>query len=168
MNGKIRILTLVSLGVLGLAACEERRTTSDDNRSTVSREEPKPVTPTTPSEPATPKSESEKNIDNAPAGGIGGGPAAAEREKARDRLAGVRCDHYKQCGDVAKGKKYDTMDSCLTREKADIDKDWKVDDCPRVDTPRLDTCITALQAKKCGGLSSSPSECDTSKVCIKP
>lgn len=101
----------------------------------------------------------------------GGGPVATngEREKARDRLATARCDHYKQCGDIAKDKKYDTIDSCLTREKAAIDKDWSLDDCPRIDTPRLEACLSAVTAKKCDGLfSTSPSECADSKVCIKP
>ena len=102
--------------------------------------------------------------------GTGGGPAVAgSREWARDKMAKIRCDHYTTCGDVATGKKYDTMDSCVTRERASLDKDWELKDCAKIDEPRLDACIAAVKAKKCDTLfNTTPSECAESKVCIKP
>jgi hypothetical protein len=100
--------------------------------------------------------------------GTGGGPAVAgTREWARDKMASVRCEHYMSCGDIAKDKKYDSMDSCVTRERASLDKDWDLGDCPKIDQPRLDACVAAVKAKKCDALfNTTPSECAESKVCI--
>ncbi|MGZ3451946.1 MAG: DUF6184 family natural product biosynthesis lipoprotein [Polyangiales bacterium] len=138
---------------LSLVACERRENTNAMRDQT----------------PGTPTPVEEKKAEDL---GKGGGPmapmgAATERTQARDRLANARCEHYKSCGDIAKGKKFDTVESCVTREKADLDKDWKMADCPKVDTPRLDACIAAVNAEKCGLFSSTPSECKESKVCIK-
>lgn len=129
--------------VLSLVACERRETRVETH-----------------DEPAVTKKDEPK----------GGGPVATsgERERARDRLAAARCDHYKTCGDIANDKKYDTYDSCVTREKASIDKDWSVDDCANIDNDRLAACLSAISGKKCDALfESSPSECAESKVCIK-
>ncbi|MEO7094759.1 MAG: DUF6184 family natural product biosynthesis lipoprotein [Polyangiales bacterium] len=100
----------------------------------------------------------------------GGGPAVAgSREWAREKMAKIRCEHYTACGDIAMGKKYDTLDSCVTRERADLDKDWALKDCAKIDEPRLDACIAAVKANKCGGIfNTAPSDCAESKICIKP
>jgi len=114
--------------------------------------------------------EAKNDLKNDVPKATGGGPAVAgTREWARDRMAQVRCDHYMSCGDIAKDKKYDSMDSCVTRERASLDKDWDLGDCPKVDQPRLDACIAAVKAKKCDAIfNTTPSECADSKVCIKP
>jgi hypothetical protein len=155
-------LVLFAVAGLSLVACERR-----DNGTTTMHDD-------TPYRSNVDKKTSDidkKTNDDLDSLGKGGGPIIGtdgERIKARDRLASARCEHYKSCGNVAVGKKYDTIESCVTREKADLDKDWKLEDCPRVDTPRLDACITAVNAQKCDALfSSTPSECAESKVCIK-
>lgn len=148
----IHISSVALLSTVALFACERRET---------ARREEAPVT-------VAPKAPEESKP--AEPGPVGGGPATmgGERERARDRLAGARCDHYKSCGDIAADKKYDTYDSCLTREKADIDKDWKVEDCSNIDNDRLSACVSAVSGKKCDVLfETSPSECAESKVCIK-
>lgn len=153
----IKISSVAVLSTVALFACERREVHTE----TVRRDEPV-VTKSTEPLPA-PKTTEEQ-------GPMGGGPGTmhSEREHARDRLAAARCDHYKTCGDIAKDKKYDTLDSCLTREKADIDKDWKVDDCSNIDNDRLSACLAAVTGKKCDMLfHTSPSECAESKVCIK-
>ena len=153
MNTKYVALLALSAVALGGLGCERR-----DDRVVVERRDESPVV----------VKKNDPNFDLSPKGG---GPVASngEREKARDRLAAARCDHYKRCGDVASGKKYDSYDSCVTQQRASVDKDWSVDDCPRIDTPRLDACLQAMTAKKCDSLlGGMPSECAESKVCIKP
>jgi hypothetical protein len=147
-------LVVFAVAGLSLVACDRR----DDHTTSMRDDSPY-------------KSNIDKKTnDDLESLGKGGGPIGTdgERTKARDRLASARCEHFKSCGNVAMGKKYDTIDSCVTREKADLDKDWSLDDCPRIDGPRLDACIAAVNAQKCDALfSSSPSECAESKVCIK-
>lgn len=149
----IHMASFAAVALLSLPACDRSDTRRDEQI-------------------VTPKSDealAPKHIEKKEPGSVGGGPATVgERERARDRLAAARCDHYKTCGDVAKDKKYDSYDSCLVREKADIDKDWKVDDCAQIDDDRFNVCVTAVSGKKCDALfKSSPSECAESKVCMK-
>lgn len=144
---------LLALSAVAIVGCERR-----DDRVVGERRDEAPVV----------VKKNDPTFDLTPKGG---GPIASngEREKARDRLAAAHCDHLKRCGDVASGKKYDSYDSCITQQRASVDKDWSVDDCTRIDTPRLDACLQAMTAKKCGSLlGGTPSECAESKVCIKP
>jgi hypothetical protein len=173
----LALVAASSLAALAFGGCDR-----NDRPATENKAVQKPVTAETTAEKKAEKKaeeigekvekksdEAKPEIKNEPKG-MGGGPAVAgTREWARDRTAQVRCDHYMACGDIAKDKKYDTMDSCLTRERASLDKDWTVGDCPKIDTPRLEACITAVKAKKCDTLfNTTPSECAESKVCIKP
>ncbi|GAC1582953.1 MAG: hypothetical protein NVS3B20_13400 [Polyangiales bacterium] len=173
-------ITTVALGALALAGCDEKRTdtttsttpaspTYENKAPTVgegARNEAREAKNEAKGDLNTLGHTAERNIEPT---AKGGGPMFQEgsREWARDKMAHVRCDHYKGCGDIAKSKKYDTYESCVTRENADLDKDWKLDDCARIDTPRLDACMAAVNAKKCNAIfNTAPSECATSKVCI--
>ena len=170
---QITKIAVVACGALALAACEKR---ADGTYSTPTPTGPgyeQKKTDETPSESKVKKDLddltkiADKKVEGPNA--KGGGPMYQEgsREWARDKMAHVRCDHYKSCGDVARDKKYDTYDSCVTRENANLDKDWKLDECGKIDTPRLDACMKAVQTKKCDVLfNTTPSECATSKVCI--
>lgn len=161
---QLKKLTLVALGALALAACDQNR---DAPAGTV----------------VDHWDTSKLNVPGKGHGEVaskgdgvlvaptakGGGPAAESNSfaSARDRVAALRCEHYQSCGDVASGKKYDTMDSCVTREKADIDKSWASDKCGKVDQARLDTCLAKMHEKKCGAIFTTfPGECDQDKVCI--
>ena len=173
---QLKALALVAAGsiaALGLAGCEDRtapETKTEQKTSAAENKTEKKADEL--GDKIEKKTDQAKNdVNNAVTPkATGGGPSVAgTREWARDKMAQIRCDHYMTCGDVAKDKKYDTMDSCVTRERASLDKDWELKDCAKIDEPRLDSCIAAVKAKKCDTLfNTTPSECAESKVCIKP
>lgn len=162
---QLNVLGLVAFGAFALVACDEKKTetttTTEHTTTTVDKKADNTA--------AEKKAEVDNKIVNAEKLGKGGGPAmAGSREWGRDRVAQARCDHYSTCSDIAKGKKYDSMDSCLTREKADLDKDWSMDKCTKMDSQRLDACLAAFKDKKCDAIfNTSPSECAESKVCLE-
>lgn len=174
----LAVVAAGSLVALGLAGCDqndraatenkaEQKTSAAENKTEKKADE---LGDKVDNKADQAKNDVKNDINNMAPKATGGGPAVAgTREWARDKMAQVRCDHYMTCGDIAKDKKYDTMDSCVTRERASLDKDWELKDCAKVDEPRLDACITAVKAKKCDTLfNTTPSECNESKVCIKP
>ena len=171
---QLKALGLVAFGALALAACDDKSRTTEntgatDHPTTVVDDHAKKVDTTATEK----KADLDKRIDNddklgTPSGKGGGPTMAGSREWGRDKVAQARCAHYSTCSDIAKGKKYDTMDSCLTREKADLDKDWSMDKCTKMDSQRLDSCLAAFKDKKCGEIfNTSPSECAESKVCLE-
>jgi len=184
---QLKVLGLVAMASFVLAACDEnkRQTDQPTNNSPVTAPAPGPNNDKTSTNtgmdntPADKKADLDKttgqitgttdksDLKNNPSA-MGGGPATeGSREWARDKIAQAHCDFYQGCGDIAKGKKYDDMDSCLTRKKSDLDKDYSVDKCTKIDKDRMNTCIAKIKAQKCGGIHTDPSECDDSKVCIE-
>ena len=180
------MLGLVALAPFALAACDQNKTQTDQPANNVTNPAPAANNDKTSTAPATHDdfpAEKKADLDKTTTGitnsqannektnnptAMGGGPSVeGSREWARDRIAQATCDHYQSCGDVAKGKKYDDMNSCVTQRKADADKDYPADKCTKIDKDRLSTCVDKLKAQKCGILSSTPSECDDSKVCIE-
>lgn len=165
LTNKLTMFGLVAVGALSLAACEDKSGYADHWRSNdvdhtnTANNNAKPV-----ANPAGPDL-----APMSPPTAKGGGPAVGSREWARDRMASIRCEHYSTCGDIATGKKYDSQDSCITQERASLDKDWKLDKCTSIDQPRFDACVSAVRAKKCDKIfDTSPSECSESKLCIEP
>jgi hypothetical protein len=172
-------LALVACAALLLAACERKENRSETERSnTGGGPGAQPTTPVG-SEMATAEKKAERKgiMEEQPGtmgsgGATGGGPIEGQmgsRSWARDKLASARCEHWQTCGEIAKGKKYDTLDSCVTRERADLDKSWTLDKCQKIDSPRLDTCLKATRDLKCAKvIAKSPDECDQDKVCMAP
>lgn len=162
---QIKVLGLVAIASLALVACEQQNKSQTDRpANTVTNPAPAAHDDKTSTSPNLGTTPAEKTHPTA----MGGGPAVeGSREWARDEIAAARCDHHQSCGDVAKGKKFEDMDSCLTRVKADMDKDYPADKCAKIDKDRLSACTAKLKSQKCGGITMDPSECDRGKVCIE-
>ena len=181
-NMKRIIFGLVAIAPLALVACDQNKQSDPPTNNTVTNPAPAANNDKTSTAPATHDDfpdQKKADLDKTTSGvmgektnnptAMGGGPSVeGSREWARDRIAQATCDHYQSCGDIAKGKKYDDMNSCLTQRKADADKDYPAAKCTKIDKDRLSTCIDKLKAQKCGGvLTGTPSECDDGKVCIE-
>jgi hypothetical protein len=110
---------------------------------------------------------SDRSVAPAPApSATGGGPFS--RASARDRIAERRCTHLASCSAIAKGKTYDTLDSCRVHEAAKVDDDLHDDRCDTVDAARLDTCERAVVAKKCDAFFTTwPDACERAALCAK-
>ena len=161
------IIGLVALAPLALVACDQNKSQSEQPASNVAATTNNDKTSTAGTTTGNTAMTNTATGMNTNPTAVGGGPAMGSRDWARDQIAQAYCNYFQGCGDVAKGKKYDDMDGCLTQRKADADKAFPADKCTKIDRDRFNACVDKIKSQKCGGLSSTPSECDDSKVCIE-
>jgi hypothetical protein len=159
---------------LALGACERRDDSTtgygrpSDNRDQIGRERPKESVDDEMSEG---QKRVEKPVEHAPAApavptGAGGGPIVSTPTAARELLAGAQCDRLRRCGEVAKGKAFESFDACISARQAGLAKSWTLGKCQTVDSTRLETCLRSTRELACEvKRTEMPADCRADKVC---
>lgn len=144
MNTKHRLM-FVALGVLALAGCERRKTTTGTDEQSMPRE-------------PSPRVE-------LPA--IGGGPVAVDY--ALSKIVDARCDREMRCGNVGGAQRFADRGACVSQVKKDFAEALDAVDCAGgVDSTRLDECLTDARREDCNNPFDTigrVASCRTSNIC---
>lgn len=175
---RLKTIVLGTCVALALVACErksdsttgyERPADNRDNRGQTDQDKPKENIG---NEMTEGEKRVEKPVEQPPMmpavpTGMGGGPTVSTPTAARELLAGAQCDRLKSCGEIAKGKAFDTYDACVSARQMDLGKTWSLDKCDKVDSTRLETCLKSTRGLSCDSKQTTmPSDCRADDVCM--
>lgn len=89
---------------------------------------------------------------------------------AVNEVAVATCDRYRDCGEIASGKKYTTYEDCKNTEVSNWNSKWPTADCDkRINGTNLKTCISAVEGTSCTNvldqINTAYNKCAKSDVC---
>ncbi|EYF06633.1 Hypothetical protein CAP_1763 [Chondromyces apiculatus DSM 436] len=148
---------MVTMGMLALG-CRDREEMA---LATERERQADPTPPTTPYVP--PGMPYTEHAAPQPATGMQAGLRPA------NQIAQARCEQMQRCGNIAQGKKYPTMDACLTEVRRDWQEDLNAYECPQgYDQKELSECLSDLRNESCNSPLSrlgSAVSCRSSDIC---
>jgi hypothetical protein len=94
----------------------------------------------------------------------------AQAQTAVKSLTAARCDHEVRCGEVGRGEKYMSYESCEEHIRDDWGDELRPYECARgVNASRLTTCTNAMRSESCGTVLKALGEyesCGSSAICL--
>jgi hypothetical protein len=130
---------VVAFGVVAVvAACSKSQSTSQGSKQPTASNTAKPA-------------------PSAQAPAIGGGPTDTaphippSPRVAVVTLAEAECNHEKSCNNIGQGKKYKTVDECVSKVSKNDAKGVNAKSCPGgINEGNLNRCVAAMRDEACG------------------